>query len=261
MINLEKANCSTPPGRNPAIFKIRDDIRSQKKYSVLCKRKQEETSSILALSTLQIPLPTLSQDFVGCGCVPARPLRSRQPQEARHGMGWPVPPRTLHIWWGPYRKSFQNPLTHIPLQSTRRLIGSGNELKPWMRCWQLPHRAALARRCHRHGARYGASGDFGAASAPCPGPAVGVSGTGVTWSRPVPSHQLGCVGWDRATDPISAERSRVCCTEGLGPAVCLCAPQPRSRLEQCLALQQHPHSVVINPSIHIVSLTHRSPEH
>lgn len=98
MINLGKANCSTPPGRNPAIFKIRDDVRSQKKYSVLCKRKQEETSSILALSTLQIPLPTLSQDFVGCGCVPAKALEkpAATGSQARDGVASSTP-NTTHL--------------------------------------------------------------------------------------------------------------------------------------------------------------------
>lgn len=74
MINLEKANCSTPPGRSPAIFKFRDDARSQIKYSALCKRKQEETRNIPALSLPCSPVPNLSP---GAGWLPETLLRPR----------------------------------------------------------------------------------------------------------------------------------------------------------------------------------------
>lgn len=60
--NLGKANCSIPPGRNPAIFKFRDDACSQIKYSDLHKRKQEETENIPALS---VPCSLLSTHSLG----------------------------------------------------------------------------------------------------------------------------------------------------------------------------------------------------
>lgn len=176
MINLEKANCSTPPGRNPAIFKFRDDARSQIKYSALCKRKQEETRNIPALSVPCSPLPTRS---LGARGPPETPL---QPRDTRLELGGCREPgtgpgtqshterQTLNMCQAISRKRSRNPLTQILPPRTRPWLSrSDNEMKQQMNGWQPPHwRSDAAGQGDEQRARFTpASGGFGKA-APTP---------------------------------------------------------------------------------------------
>lgn len=151
MINLEKANCSTPPGRNPAIFKFRDDACSQIKYSALCKRKQEEARNIPALSGPCSPLPIRS---LGARGLPETLL---QPRDARLELRGCRKPGTglggqshtehqmLNMCQAVSRKRLRNPLTQIlPPRTRPRLSRSHNEMKQRMNGWQPPHRRSDA---------------------------------------------------------------------------------------------------------------------
>lgn len=94
MINLEKANCSAPPGRNMAIFKFRDDTHSQIKHSALCKRKQETINTpapcVLAASSPLLPGGT------GAPRDPSVPCDTRPRRKARLGAEQPVPHPVLN---------------------------------------------------------------------------------------------------------------------------------------------------------------------
>lgn len=147
MINLEKANCSTPPGRNPAIFKFRDDARSQIKYSALCKRKQEETTNIPALSVSRRPLPTHSPGARGLPETPLQPPelgRCRKPGAGPGGQSH-AKHQMLNTCLAISRKHLRNPLTQIlPPRARPWPSRSDNEMKQRMNGWQPPHRRSDA---------------------------------------------------------------------------------------------------------------------
>lgn len=130
MINLEKANCSAPPGRNPAAFKCRDDARSQIKYSALCKIKQEEPGNVPARSVPCSPLPT--HPWVHKG-----PLRPRDTRLEPGGRGKPGAGQSHAecqmpaMCWAVPRRCSRSPLTQtLPPRTRPRLSRSSNEMVP-----------------------------------------------------------------------------------------------------------------------------------